>query len=145
MAITHFRTGNRLAPRWTFDPIARLVGESGLFESAVRWMPAVNVEETSDELVLAADLPGFSEESIEIGFENGVLTLRGEIEERTGTEDRRYLLRERRVSRFQRSFTLPRTVSADAITATFENGVLHVHMPKAPESKGRTIQIRRPS
>ena len=145
MAITHFRSGNRLAPWWTFDPIARLAGESGLFESAVRRMPAVNVEETSDELVLTADLPGFSEESIEIGLENGVLTLRGEIEERSGTEDRRHLLRERRVGRFQRSFTLPRTVSADAITATFENGVLHVHMPKAPESKGRTIQIRRPS
>ncbi len=149
MAITHFRSRNRLAPWWTFDPIARpfgrLVGESGLFESAASWIPAVNVEETTDELILTADLPGFTEETIEIGLENGVLTIRGVMEDRTEDEDRRYHLHERRFGRFQRSFTLPRTVSADTITATFENGVLHVHMPKAPESKGRTIQIRKPS
>ncbi len=146
MAITHFRRGNRLAPGWTFDPIAgpfgRLFGESGLFESAARWMPAVDVEETRDELVLTADLPGYTEDAIEIALENGVLTIRGEIEERRDNGDRRYHVHERR---FERSFTLPRTVSADAITATFENGVLHVHMPKAPESKGRTIRIRKAS
>ncbi len=154
MAIMHFRSGNplarnRLAPWWNLDPITRpfgrLVGESGLLESAARWMPAVNVEETGDDLVLTADLPGFNEEAIEIGLDDGVLTIRGEIDERHDPGDRRYHLRERRLARFQRSFTLPRTVSADAITATFENGVLRIHMPKAPESKGRTIRIGRPA
>lgn len=146
MAITHFRSGNRLAPWWTRDPLARplgrLAGESGLFASTARWTPAVDVEEMGDELVLTADIPGLTEDTIEIGFESGVLTIRGEIEEGSGGAERRYHLRERRFGRFERSFKLPRTISADAITATFRKGVLRVHMPKAPESKGRTIQIR---
>ena len=103
------------------------------------------MEETGDELLLTADLAGLSEDAIEIALENGVLTIRGEIEERPSSEDLRYHVREPRLARFQRSFTLPRTVLADAITATFDNGVLHVRMPKASETKGRTIRIRRPS
>ena len=149
MATMQFRSGNRLAPWWNLDPIARpfgrLTGESGLFESAARWMPAVNVEETGEALVLTANLPGFSEEAIEIGLEDGVLTIRGEIDEWQDAGDRRYHLRERRLARFRRSFTLPRAVSANAITATLENGVLRIHMPKAPESKGRTIRIGGPA
>ena len=149
MAITHFRCGNRTVSRWALDPIARpfgrLIDESGLFESAARWMPAVNVEETGDELVLTADLPGFTEDTIEIALENGVLTIRGETEERTEPRDGRFHLYERRVARFQRVFTLPCTVSPDAITATLENGVLHVHMPKAPGSRGCTIPVRKAS
>lgn len=142
MAITHLRSGNRLAPWWSLTPVDRPFDR--LFgEPAARWMPAVDVEETGEALVLTADLPGFTEESVEIRLENSVLTLRGEIE--APTEKRRYHRRERRLRGFRRSFTLPRTVTADAITATFENGVLRVHIPKAPESKGRTIPVRRAS
>ena len=143
MAITVFRSRNRLAPWGAFDPIARpfgrLVGDSGFFDPIARRAPAVNVEETADELILTADLPGYGREAIETTFENGVLTIRGEKEERTG--ERRYHLNERRTGRFERSFTLPCTVSAEAVTATFENGVLRVRLPKAPESKGRRIEI----
>ena len=144
MAITHLRSGNRLAPWWGFGPVAqpfdRLVGEP-----ATRRVPAVDVEETGEALVLTADLPGFTEESVEIRLENRVLTLRGEIEGRAEPADRHYHRRERRLRGFQRSFTLPRTIAADAVTAAFENGVLRVHIPKAPESKGRTIPVRRAS
>lgn len=147
MAITYLRSGNRLAPWGAFDPIARpfgrLVGESGLFESIARRVPPVNVEETADELILTADVPGYSQEAIEITLENGVLTIRGETGERTG--ERCCHLHERRTGSFERSFTLPRTVSAADVTATVENGVLRVQMPKAPDSKGRRIEIRRPS
>ena len=144
MATTHTKGGTRLVPSWKFDPIARPF-DRFVAESAARWMPAVNVEETADELVLTADLPGFNEESIEIGLEKGVLTLSGRLAEEPGTGDRRYHLRERRLYRFQRSFRLPATISASAVTATFNNGVLHVHMPKAPEAKAQTIPIRRAS
>ena len=147
MAITYFRSGNRLAPWGAFDPIARpfgrLVGESGFFDSVARRVPPVNVEETADELILTADVPGYNQEAIEINLENGVLTIRGERGERTG--ERYYHRQERRTGSFERSFTLPRTVSAAAVTATVENGVLRVHMPKASDSKGRRIEIQRPS
>ena len=114
--------------------------------SAGDWVPAVNVQEAGEGLLLTADLPGMQQEDIEIELENNILTLRGEkSEERTeeaGTgEERRYHLLERRFGSFQRSFTLPRTVDASAITADFENGVLRVTLPKAPEAKGRRIEI----
>jgi HSP20 family protein len=110
------------------------------------WIPAVNVQDAGDGLLLSAELPGMKREDIEIELENNILTLRGEkVDERTeesnGGEERRYHLFERRFGAFQRSFTLPRTVDASSITADFENGVLKVTLPKAPEAKGRRIEI----
>ncbi|HSM61238.1 MAG TPA: Hsp20/alpha crystallin family protein, partial [Longimicrobiales bacterium] len=96
------------------------------------------------ELILTAELPGMSENDISIEMENNVLTISGEkLEQRTeGDEERRYHLWERRYGTFQRSFTLPRTVKADEIRASFEKGVLRVHMPKMEEAKGRKIAIQ---
>ncbi len=107
------------------------------------WMPAVNVSETKDELVLTAELPGMKEDQISIDMENGVLSISGEkSEERTeGDEERRYHVWERRWGSFHRSFTLPRTVKADAIRARYDNGILEVHLPKVAEAKGRKIAI----
>lgn len=108
------------------------------------WYPAVNVEETSDQLVLTAELPGMSEDDIELELENNILTISGEkrAEREEGGEDRRFHLWERSYGSFQRSFTLPRTVEADGIEARFKDGVLFVHMPKQEEAKGRRIAIR---
>lgn len=149
MTITRYRSRNWLSPWSELDRISlrlnRLFGEPGLSEpEATSWIPAVNVEETNDELILTADLPGLTQKDVEIASENGVLTIRGQKEEMgdANGEDRRYHMSERWSGSFQRSFTLPRTVSVNEISATFEHGVLHVHMPKAAESKGRTIQIR---
>ncbi len=149
MTITRYRNRNWLSPWNELDQMSRrlnrLFGEPGLSEpEATSWIPAVNVEETNDELILTADLPGLTQKDVEIAFENGVLTIRGQKEELgdANGEDRRYHMSERWSGSFQRSFTLPRTVSVNDISATFEHGVLHVHMPKAAESKGRTIQIR---
>lgn len=106
------------------------------------WLPAVNVEETQEELVLTAELPGLKREDIEIELENNVLTIRGERqEERTEGEERRYHLWERRYGSFQRSFTLPRTVDGKQISAAYDDGLLRVRMPKAPEARGRRIEI----
>lgn len=106
------------------------------------WAPPVNVSEGSDELVLTAELPGVRQEDVDIDLENNVLTIRGEKrEERNEGEEGRYHLWERRYGSFQRSFTLPRTVKGDAIRATFRDGILTVHMPKAAEAKGRKISI----
>lgn len=107
------------------------------------WVPAVNVEETGTELVLTAELPGMSRDDVEIELENNILTVRGEKDETRSEEsdERRYHLWERRYGAFQRSFTLPRTVDGESISAEFENGILTIHMPKAAEAKGRRIEI----
>lgn len=107
------------------------------------WMPAVNVEENADHLVLTAELPGMKREDVELEVENNILTIRGEKSEerQEGDENKRYHVWERRYGSFQRSFTLPRTVKADDIAAEFKDGILYVRMPKSPEAKSRRIAI----
>jgi HSP20 family protein len=106
------------------------------------WIPAMDVNETKDELILTAELPGLNQENVEIELENNILTISGHKEEEIREETERSHLYERRYGSFQRSFTLPRTVKGDSIEATFKNGVLTVHMPKVPEAKGRKILVK---
>jgi HSP20 family protein len=128
---------SRLA-RFFEDSPFRAQGEGG-----GTWIPSVNVAETKESLVLTAELPGMREEDVSVELENNVLTISGEkAEERTeGDDERRYHVWERSYGSFRRSFTLPRTVKADDITARFENGVLSIDLPKAAEAKGRKIEI----
>ena len=107
------------------------------------WIPAVNVEESADELLLTAELPGMREEDVNVDIENNILTIHGEKREEReeGDEGHRYHVWERRYGSFHRNFTLPRSVQADAIEAEFASGVLTVRLPKAPEAKSRTIEI----
>lgn len=150
MAIMHYRTrGGRVSPWQELNEVShrlsRMFDEGGVPEitNGGSWMPAVNVEETRDDLILTADLPGFRVEDVELELENGVLAIRGERQEvrEENSEERKVHLWERRYGGFHRSFSLPRTVKADEISARFEDGVLHVRMPKAAEAKGRKIQI----
>ena len=107
------------------------------------WTPAVNVSETKDGLELTAELPGLSEEDLSIELEDNVLTISGEKTEQVveGEDERRYLVWERNYGAFRRTFSLSRAINSEDIVATFENGVLTVKLPKAPEAKGRTIEI----
>jgi HSP20 family protein len=113
--------------------------------SAGAWMPAVSVEETDGELILTAELPGVNPDHVDVQLENNILTVRGEKNEERREEDenRRYHVWERTYGSFQRSFTLPRTVRADEITAEFKDGLLRVRMPKAPEARSRRIEVAR--
>jgi len=107
------------------------------------WAPAVNVAESREDLVLTAELPGLTANDVTLEVENNVLTISGEkTEVRTeGSEDTRFHVWERSFGSFHRTFTLPRSVRPEDITAVFDNGVLTVTLPKAPEAKGRTIEI----
>lgn len=106
------------------------------------WTPAVNVEETKEELKLTAELPGMDIDDIEIEVENNLLSLRGEKKEEEELENRKFHVWERTYGSFERSFTLPRTVKSGEISAHFRDGILHVQMPKAPEAKSRKISIK---
>ena len=116
---------------------------SGEATSRASWSPSVNVEESKEEILLTAELPGMSIEDVDIEVENNVLTLRGEKkQEREEKDDRRYHVWERCYGGFERQFTLPRTVKTDDIGAQFKDGILHVQMPKAPEAKAKKIAIK---
>lgn len=123
--------------------LARLFDDVSMRRGNGMWSPPVSVSETGDELIFTAELPGLSEDDVTIELENDVLSISGEkTEERTeGDEERNYHLWERTYGSFRRSFTLPRAVNGANATARFDKGVLEIRLPKAPEAKGRKIQI----
>lgn len=140
---------NRLSPWADFDVLAnrlhRAFSDSGLgnLTYGANWVPPVSVEERGDEILLTAELPGMTEDSVEITLENNVLTISGEKRERReeGEPGGKYHLVERSFGAFRRSFTLPRTVRGEGITAEFDNGLLLVRMPKAEEALSRKIEV----
>lgn len=105
------------------------------------WMPPVDVAEEGDKLILRAELPGLKEEDIEIEFENGVLTLKGERSFEAEKSERNYHRIERSYGKFVRSFNLPRSVDADGIQASYDSGVLEIVIPKREEAKPRQIKV----
>jgi len=147
MTITLYRNRNQHSPFADLDRVSSRLNQvfgdrfPDLSPEGAGWVPAVNIEETKDELLITAELPGISPSNVEVEIENGVLTLRGE-KEAVREEDRRYHLWERRYGSFKRAFTLPRGVSQDGIDATFQDGVLRIRLPKVQEAKGRKIEIR---
>jgi HSP20 family protein len=106
-----------------------------------RWMPAMDLLETEDAFVLKADLPGLSEEDVNIELEDSTLTVSGErrAEHERNGED--YYRVERASGAFHRSLTLPKGVDPEAVTASFDRGVLEVRIPKPEQRKPRRIEI----
>jgi HSP20 family protein len=106
-----------------------------------RWVPAMDLVETDDEFVLRADLPGLSENDVNIELDDNVLTISGERKSEHEERKEGYYRVERSSGSFQRSLTLPEGVSADAIRAQFDKGVLEVRVPKPEERKPRKVAI----
>jgi len=107
------------------------------------WSPAIDVLDRKDEMVLQADLPGLTEKDIEITVQDGVLTVRGQRKEEKETkEGEEYYCCERWSGSFSRTLTLPPGINADKVSASFKNGVLEVHLPKAKEAEGKKIEIK---
>ncbi|HYC82829.1 MAG TPA: Hsp20/alpha crystallin family protein [Solirubrobacterales bacterium] len=108
---------------------------------ARRWIPAMDLVETDDSLVLRADLPGMDRDDIEVEVKDGVLTVAGERKAEHETQREGYHRVERSFGRFSRSLGLPRGVDPSAVTASFERGVLEVRLPKPEERKATRIEI----
>jgi HSP20 family protein len=106
--------------------------------------PSMNVSETEKEIRITAELPGVTEQDIEVSLEDDALTIRGEKKfERTEGEKENYHFVERSYGTFQRSLRLPSSVTPDQVNAKFENGVLTVTFPKtAEQERTRKIQIQ---
>ena len=107
------------------------------------WNLALDVAETEDEFLVKASLPGIKPDDLEITYNANVLTIKGETKEEKEVDEKRYHLRERRYGSFSRSISLPATVKQDAIEASYEAGVLTLHLPKAEEVKPKRIEIKK--
>jgi HSP20 family protein len=105
------------------------------------FVPALNLSETADAYHVEMAVPGLKAEDLNVTFENGVLTVSGEIKQATEQQERSYHRVERRYGRFSRSITLPSSVRGDAIEAHLDSGLLHLSVPKSEEVKPRKITI----
>ena len=108
---------------------------------ARRWVPAVDLIEREDSLVLKADLPGLREEDVSIEVRDNVLSISGERKSEHEQSENGYYRVERAYGSFSRSLTLPDGIDADKIEASFDSGVLEVKIPKPEERKPRRIQV----
>jgi HSP20 family protein len=106
------------------------------------WVPPVDIYETEQhELVIKAELPEMKREDIGVTFENNVLTLKGERKAEQEISRDRFQRLERFAGSFSRSFTLPATVDAGNISATYKDGVLTVRLPQRAEAKPKQIVV----
>jgi len=103
--------------------------------------PSVDVYETENDLVIKADLPGMNEKDLDVRVENNLLTIRGERKFEQEVKEENYLRVERAFGSFSRSFSLPDTVSTEAIKAEYKDGVLSLTLPKHAESKPKEVKI----
>ena len=147
MALERWR--QRGLARSPFRELAREMEETfGRFfpawseERGYAWMPAVDMVEEKDEIVVKADLPGLDQKDIEVTVQDSTLTIRGERKEEKEEKKEDYYYAERSYGAFVRSLPLPNGVEADKVKATFKKGVLEVRMPKAKEAKGKTVEIK---
>ena len=109
--------------------------------TARRWLPAMDLVESGEAFVLRADLPGLSEEDVNIELEDNVLTISGERKAEHEERKEGYYRLERASGSFSRSLTLPEGVDPEKVHASFDRGVLEVRIPKPEERKPRKVTI----
>jgi HSP20 family protein len=137
--------------RW--DPLAEAAAMhtelsrlmNGLFEGNGRqtqaWVPTLDVWETEHEIVYALDLPGIPQDAIAVEVEDGALTVSATRERTQKVEKGGFQRFERRYGTFSRTVGLPQGVSEESIRATYEHGVLEIHVAKPEQQKPKRIEV----
>lgn len=105
------------------------------------WLPAVDMFEKDDRLVIKAELPGMDKKDIGLDLKDGVLTLSGVRQHENEVKEENVYRREMSYGRFVRSFTLPADSDADQIKAEFNNGLLTIEIPKPEQHKPKQIKV----
>jgi len=127
----------------------------GTVSSGSRRTPAVDVIENENNYIIEAEVPGYSQDEIDVKVEDNLLTIstsqdKGTVETQNNVqkadedkEDRKstYLVHERSRNQFSRSFSLPKDVDVEQIEGSYKNGILRLELAKAAESKPRSIKV----
>jgi HSP20 family protein len=106
------------------------------------WAPALDIAERPDAYLVTVEVPGVTPEDLDITLEGGVLTVQGERRFQDESQDQQWHRVERRYGAFRRSITLPSQAQADKIEASFEDGVLHITVPKTETAMPKRIEVR---
>jgi len=125
---------NRLA-NW---PRLALEGSSG---NKLDWAPSADISETDKEYLIRAELPAVKKEDVQVTFDQGMITVKGERKQQKADKNEKFHRVESFYGSFERSFSLPDNVNADAIRCESKDGVLTVHIPKSEASAHKPKQI----
>ena len=106
------------------------------------WYPACDVLEDKDSVKILMELPGVTAEDVKLSLENNLLSIRGEKKQQAEETTERVHRYERSYGAFERSFALPATVDSDKVSASFQNGILTVTVPKAERARPREIPVQ---
>ncbi len=104
------------------------------------WSPALDLYESGDHLVAVVELPGMRKEDVDVSLHDGTLTISGE-RKRESTNGEKAERTERYFGTFRRSISLPTRVDAGKVSATYQDGILKVTLPKAEEAKPKQIHV----
>lgn len=141
--------GQMAAP--VFDPFSRMLSEMERFWGGNGdWLtaggstfPKMDVSETETHFEVTVDLPGLKPEEVNVEVKDGDLWISGEREEKKEEKDKTYHRVERHHGEFRRVISLPQSVDTEAIEATFDNGSLHVNVPKREQAKTKSIKVKK--
>jgi HSP20 family protein len=125
----------RMRPWWP----DRWLGKESMMDIG---MPAIDLYEEKDVVVVKAELPGMAKNDIEVNLSDHMLTIRGEKRKEEEIKEKDYYRSERAYGSFIRTVELPTDVYADKVKASFKNGVLEVRLPKTEEAKTREIKVK---
>ena len=126
-----------------FEEIDRFFEEFPRFpERVTGFVPALDIYQTKDAVVVETPLAGVDPEDVDISIEDSVLTIKGKTERKSEVEEKDFYRKEVRYGSFYRSVHLPVPVIGDKATAKSENGMLIITIPKAPEVKAKAIKVR---
>jgi HSP20 family protein len=114
-------------------------GDSPL--AAASFVPAVDIYEDQEKLMLKLEIPGIDERDLDVRVENDTLTVRGERKFEAEEKEQNFHRIERAYGTFYRAFTLPSTVEADKVQAKYNAGVLKLVLKKKPEAQPKQIKI----
>lgn len=147
MKLTRWRPNTLADENWT-DTFSFSNMLDSFFDEAfgrgvpAQFTPRMDVSETRDAYEISVELPGLNKNDIHISMEDHLLTIRGERKEEKEQNNKRYHRLERRYGAFERSLPLPQNVKEKEIEANYENGILHVTVPKTEKSTAKEIKVK---
>jgi len=112
-------------------------------DGSVGFVPAIDMYEDKDNLIVETQLAGIDPDKVSIAIENDILTIKGESEKKSEVEDKNYYRKEIRRGSFHRSIQLPAHVDGDKASAVSESGILKISVPKRDALQSKTIKIEK--
>jgi len=108
------------------------------------WAPSADISETDKEYVIRAELPAVKKEDIQVTVDDGMITIKGERKQQKEDKSEKFHRMESFYGSFERCFSLPENVNADAVRCESKDGILTVHIPKteAPQQKAKQITVQ---